>query len=68
MRLVHDLLEKAQKQKLISKQLELPAAAWGYLSFLFALQYRGRANLFSEFNEQTIREINRLWLQALQTG
>ena len=66
--LVHGLLEKAQKQKLISKQLDLSAAAWGYLSFLFALQYRGRANMFSEFNEQTIREINRLWLQALQTG
>ena len=66
--LVHGLLEKAQKQKLISKQLDLSAAAWGYLSFLFALQYRGKANLFSEFNEQTIHEINRLWLQALQTG
>ncbi len=66
--LVHGLLEKAQKQKLISKRLDLSAATWGYLSFLFALQYRGRANLFSEFNEQTIREINRLWLQALQTG
>ena len=66
--LVHSLLEKAQKQKLISKQLDLSAATWGYLSFLFALQYRGRANLFREFNEQTIREINRLWLQALQTG
>ncbi len=65
--LVHDLLEKAQKQKMVSKQLDLSAAAWGYLSFLFALQYRGRANLFSEFNELTIREINRLWLQALQT-
>ena len=66
--LVHALLEKAQKQELISKQLDLSAATWGYLSFLFALQYRGRANLFREFNEQTIREINRLWLQALQTG
>jgi len=66
--LVHGLLEKAQKQKLISKQLDLSAAAWGYLSFLFALQYRGRANLFSEFNKQTIHEINRLWLQALRTG
>ena len=35
---------------------------------MFALQYRAKANIFIEFNEQTIREINRLWLQALRTG
>ena len=49
-------------------QLDLSAATWGYLSFMFALQYRARANIFEEYNEQTIREINRLWLQALRTG
>jgi AcrR family transcriptional regulator len=65
--LVHGLLEKAQQQGLISRQLDLSAATWGYLSFLFALQYRAKANIFSEYNEQTIREINRLWLQALKT-
>ena len=66
--LVHGLLEKAQQQDLISRQLDLSAATWGYLSFLFALQYRAKANIFSEYNEQTIREINRLWLQALIIG
>ena len=66
--LVHDLLERAQSQGLVSSQLDLSAATWGYLSFLFALQYRGRANMFEEFNEQAIREINRLWLQALRSG
>ena len=66
--LVHGLLEQAQKQELISRQLDLSAATWGTLSFLFALQYRAKTNMFSEFNEQTIGEINRLWLQALRTG
>ena len=66
--LVHGLLEQAQKQDMISKQLDLSAASWGYLSFLYALQYRAKANIFSEFNEQTIREISRLWLQALRIG
>ena len=66
--LVYDLLEQAQKQSRLSGQLDLSAATWGTLSLLFALQYRARTNMFSEFNEQTIREINRLWLQALRTG
>jgi len=66
--LVYGLLEQAQKQGLIARQLDLSAATWGYLSFLFALQYRAKANIFEEYNEQTILEINRLWLQALRTG
>jgi AcrR family transcriptional regulator len=66
--LVNTLLEKAQQKGLISQSLDLSAATWGYLSLLFALQYRAKANLFNQFNEQNIREINRLWLQALQTG
>jgi AcrR family transcriptional regulator len=66
--LVHSLLERAQKQGLISRQLDLSVATWGYQSFLFALQYRAKANIFGQFNERTIREINRLWLQALQSG
>ena len=66
--LIYGLLEKAQRQKLIAKRLDLSAATWGYLSFLFGLQFRAKFNIFSEFNEETIREINRLWLQALQAG
>jgi hypothetical protein len=66
--LVHSIVERAQEQGLISKQLDLSVVTWGYLSFLFALQYRAKANIFGQFNERTIREINRLWLQALQIG
>jgi AcrR family transcriptional regulator len=66
--LVQDLLVQAQKQGQLARQLDLSAATWGFLSLLLALQYRARTNMFSEFNEQTIREINRLWLLALRTG
>ena len=66
--LVYGLVEQAQKQGLLSARLVLTAAAWGTLSFMFALQYRAKANIFEEYNEQTIREINRLWLQALRTA
>ncbi len=66
--LLHGLLEPAQEQGVVSPQLDLSAVTRGYLSFLFALQYRAKANIFNQFTEQTIREINRLWLQALQTG
>ena len=59
---------RPKNKGLLSARLDLTAATWGTLSFLFALQYRGRANIFEEFNEQTIREINRLWLQALRTA
>ncbi len=66
--LVYGLVEQAQKKGLLSARLDLTAAAWGTLSFMFALQYRAKANIFEEYNEQTIREINRLWLQALRTA
>jgi AcrR family transcriptional regulator len=66
--LVNSLLEKAREQGLVSSELDIAAATWGYLSFLFALQYRAKAAIFEQFNEQTIREINRLWLAALKKG
>jgi len=66
--LVSGLLTKAQGQSSLPRQLDLSVATWGYLSLLFALQYRAKAGLFEEFNERTIREINRLWLQSLRIG
>jgi len=65
---VFGLLQKAQSQNILSQKLDLSVATWGYLSFLFALQYRAKASIFEEFNEQTIHEINRLWLQSLRAG
>jgi len=66
--LVYNLIEKAQKQGIISRQLDLSAATWGFLSFLFAINFRVRANITDQYNEQTIREINRLWVDALRVG
>ena len=66
--LVFDLLVKAQSQDILPQNMDLSVATWGYLSLLFALQYRAKASLFEEFNERTIREINRLWVQSLRIG
>jgi AcrR family transcriptional regulator len=66
--LVFGLLEKAQKQGFLSQTLDLSAATWGFLSFLFALQYRAKTSIYEDFSEQIIREINRLWLQSLHLG
>lgn len=66
--LVVGLLQKAQSLGILPGRLDLSAASWGYLSFLFALQYRAKAGIFEEFNAQTIREINRLWFQSLCVG
>jgi AcrR family transcriptional regulator len=66
--LVYSLLEKAQKQDILSTQLDLSAATWGFLSFLFAINFRVRAHITGQYNEQTIHEINRLWVQALRSG
>jgi AcrR family transcriptional regulator len=66
--LILGLLEKAQNSGLVSENLNLSTAAWGFISFLFALQYRAKLQIFEQFNEQTIRDINRLWLQALKIG
>jgi AcrR family transcriptional regulator len=66
--LIHRLLEEAQKQALISQKLDLSAATWGYMSFLFALEYRAKSELFEKFNKEVIVEINRLWLESLRNG
>jgi TetR/AcrR family transcriptional regulator len=65
---VHDLLQAAQDKKLLSEHLDLSAAAWGTMSFFYAMQYRKKLGLLEQFNQQTLAEINRLWLQTLQIG
>jgi len=65
---VSQLLQEAQAQGLLPAQLDLAAAAWGYLSFLFALGERVKLHITDQITEQTLREMNRLWLHALRSG
>ncbi len=65
---VSQLLQKAQAQGLLPAQLDLVAATWGFLSLLIGLGERVRLHLTHQITEQTLREINRLWLHALRTG
>lgn len=66
--LIYSLLEQAQAQELLSAQLDLSAAAWGYVSFLVMIQYRGKWRLFDQITEATLLEMNRLWVQGLLAG
>ena len=66
--LIYDLLREAQTQKLLPIHLDLAAASWGYLNFLFGIQQRVKLNLVHQIDEHTLREMNRLWLVALQNG
>lgn len=63
--LIYSLLKQAQAQELLSAQLDLNAAAWGYVSFLVMIQYRGKWRLFDQITEATLQEMNRLWFQGL---
>jgi len=65
---IFELLKRAQEQGVLPASLDLNAATWGYLSFFFAIEYRAKLGIFASFNEETIREVNRLWLQGLRQG
>jgi AcrR family transcriptional regulator len=66
--LVFQLLQEAQQQALLPTHLDLNVAAWGLFSFLFAIGERIKLHMTDQITEQTLREMNRLWLHALRTG
>jgi AcrR family transcriptional regulator len=65
---VFQLLQEAQQQALLPAHLDLIVAAWGLFSFLFAIAERVNVHMTDQITEQTLREMNRLWLHALRTG
>jgi hypothetical protein len=66
--LIYDLLKDAQKQGILPVHLDLTAAYWGFVSFLFGLQQRVKLHLVNQIDEHALREMNRLWLVALRIG
>ena len=66
--IVFQLLQEAQQQALLPTHLDLNVAAWGLFSFLFAMGERIKLHMTDQITEQTLREMNRLWLHALRTG
>jgi AcrR family transcriptional regulator len=65
---VSHLLQEAKEQGLLPAHLDLAAASWGYLSFLFAVGERVKMHVTEQITEQTLYEMNRLWLTALRSG
>jgi AcrR family transcriptional regulator len=65
---VNSLLQAAQAKGLLPMHLDLSAAIWGTVSFFYAIQYRKVLGIFDQFTQQSLAEINRLWVQTLQIG
>jgi AcrR family transcriptional regulator len=69
---ISHLLQEAKEQGLLPSHLDLAAASWGYLSFLFAIGERVKLHvtdqITDQITEQTLYEMNRLWLAALRSG
>jgi AcrR family transcriptional regulator len=64
--LIYQLLERAQKEDLIRSDIKLDVAAWGYLSVVFAMQYNIVLNFQGGLTDETLLELNRLWLYSLR--
>jgi AcrR family transcriptional regulator len=64
--LVHQLLERAQKEEIIRADVHLEVATWGYLSVILAMQYSVILDFQPELTKGTLTELNRFWLRALQ--
>jgi AcrR family transcriptional regulator len=63
---IRQLLERAKAQGLLDQTLNIEAATWGYISIAYAMQFSLMLGLENELDENTLREINRLWLRALK--
>ena len=66
--LIHHLLTTAQEQGILPAHLDLTAATWGYFSLISAIPLRVSLHLTEQITEQTLREVNRLWVQTLLLG
>ena len=65
---VRDLLARAQQNGDIDATVNVNAATWGYLSMGFAMQISLMLNLDDSLNEETLRAMNRLWLDGLHAA
>lgn len=64
--LIYQLLERAQQEGIIRADVNLDVATWGYLSVVFAMQYNIVLNFRQGLTDETLRELNHLWLRSLQ--
>ncbi len=63
---ISHLLELAKEQSLLSPDVDINAASWGYMSMVFAMQYSQMLDLRDKFSDKVLAEMNCLWLRALQ--
>jgi len=65
---IYQLLERARTANLLDCNLDLEAATWGYMSFIYGMQYRCMLSPMESPNLDRLAEVNQRWLRALQEG
>lgn len=63
---IHLLLERARAGGWLAKEIDLDAACWGYVSFVFAMQHSLMLSANAELSDHLLAEASRLWLQTLR--
>lgn len=64
--LIRQLLERAQAEEYIARDVDLNAASWGYVSMILSMQYALVLNLTSELNDEVISKMSQIWLRGLR--
>jgi AcrR family transcriptional regulator len=64
--LIRQLLERAQAEEYIARDVDLNVASWGYVSMILSMQYALVLNLTSELNDEVISKMSQVWLRGLR--
>jgi AcrR family transcriptional regulator len=65
--IIHTLLQRAQHEGYLYRDLDTSSATWGYMNTIISIQYSVVLDLQSALDHHTLQEINRLWLHALRS-
>jgi len=63
--LIYQLAERAKQEGYLDANVDVDAAAWGYMSIILTIQYSSMLNLTNEII-QVQPEMSRIWLRGLR--
>jgi AcrR family transcriptional regulator len=65
---ISGLLVHAQQAGLLTEDVDLKAATWGYLSMVYTMQYSYKLNMHHELSREVLSQMSRIWLRGLLKG
>ncbi len=65
--IIYTLLQRAQNEGYLYRDLDTSSAAWGYMNTIISIQYSVVLDLRAALDPHTLQEINLLWLHALRS-